>query len=212
MVRAACSLKVLPNTSLQSFDVLAVFFSLPCCLLWLTDYSLISSGHLLFQLYLGTLASWIPSHISAETALESSSLIALIKILILQRLLTFSVGTTCVTILSIEILPPIERTRLKRPRNSTKFTRLSNFSFQMSCDYRISLLKNNANFGLRVQTRTPSVGLPSGSERVIRLRGECPILGIVTLLWAWAREATEAPNPSAWWIKVPRWDNFTSQW
>ena len=150
-------------------------FSLLCCLLWLTDYSFISSGHLLFQLYLGTLASWIPPHISAEIVYEPSSLIPLVKIFILQKTSHFLRGHyLCDCFLSIEILPPMGRTSFKRPRNPTKLTRLSNFSYQMSCDYRISLLKNNANFGFRVWTRTPSVGLPSGSERVTRLMGEFP--------------------------------------
>ena len=175
MGRAACSLYVLPNTSLQFFDVLAVFFfSLPCCLLWLTDYSFISSGPLLFQLYLGTLTSWIPPHISAETALEPSSLIALAKIFILQKTSHFLRGHYLCDYPQYWNTPSYEKTRLKRPRNPTKLTRLSNFSYQMSCDYRISLLNNNANFGLRFWTKTPSVGLPSGSKRVIRLMGECP--------------------------------------
>lgn len=148
-------------------------FSLLCCFLWLTDHSFISSCHLLCQLYLGALSSWIPPHISAETTSESLSLIPLVKIFILQKTSHFLCWVALSSLLKYS-LPPIERTRFMRPKKPTKLTRLSNFSYQISCRYRRSILKNNANFGFRVWKRTPSVGLSYESDRVRRLMSKSP--------------------------------------
>lgn len=196
MGRAACSLNVLPNTSLQSFDVLVVSFLSPM-LFTLTGRLQL---HLLWSFtppaLPGNLSILNPTPYFSRDCLEPSSLIPLVKIFILQKTSHFLRGHyLCNYFLSIEIFPPMKRTKFKRPRNPTKLTRLSNFGYQMSCDYRISLLKNNANFGFRVWTKTPNMGLPSGSERVTRLMGKCPNSRDCYLTVGMSQRGHGGPNP-----------------